>query len=121
MNASIDLLRKLVMNGNEGQKSTDSFWLITELSSIRAGLENLVKLSTTTHERVISVQTEQLRTDNRLAVVEKDVSILKEKNITKESSWLGVWKLMAIIPTIAALMAIMFYLVQLGILKITGS
>lgn len=102
------------------QNGPDFLWVAAELSAIRAGIDGLTKVTATMQERVVGIRDEVSRVASRLDDVEKDVSDLKTKNVTKESSWLGFWKLAAFIPIIAATMAIMSYLTQLGILQIAG-
>lgn len=102
------------------QNGPDILWMATELSAIRSGIDGLTKVTATMQERVLGIRDEMGRVDTRLTDVERDISALKTKNVTKESSWLGVWKIAAIVPVIAAFMAIINFVVQLGLIEIAG-
>lgn len=92
-------------------------WLANELSAIRNGVDSMNKIVSAMQERVSTVRDDIRRIDEKIASAEKDISELKTAKLTKDSSWLGFWKLAAILPFVAAFMAIMNYLVSFGILE----
>jgi hypothetical protein len=107
-------------NGGQNNSDFPFTWMATELAAIRNGIEGLTKVTSAMQERFVGFGEKIVHIDTRVSDLEKDVSSLKAKNIIKESSWLGFWKIAAIIPVVAAFMAVMKHIVDLGLVELLG-
>lgn len=98
------------MFGNRSQ-NPDFAWLASEISAIRSGVENLVKESATSKEKIQSIEarvaSNEAKFEARSLVVDSAIQQLHLTNAKKESAWAGPVKVGAflamIVPTVAFL------------------
>ena len=94
------------------QSNPDFAWLASEISAIRSGVENLIKDSATSKEKIQSVEQRVLQNEARFEArglaVDNAIQQLTIANAKKDSAWSGPLKLGAflafVIPTLAFLM-----------------
>lgn len=93
-------------------QSSDFTWLASEISAIRSGVENLIKDSATSKEKIQSVEqrvmANEARFEARTLVVEGAIQQINLANAKKDSAWAGPLRIGAflavIVPTLAFLM-----------------
>jgi hypothetical protein len=109
------------MNPMFGSRSQnpDFAWLASEISAIRSGVENLVKESATSKEKIQSVEARvtanEAKFEARALVVDSAIQQLNLINAKKDSAWTGPVRVGAFLAMVVPTLA---FLIQYGFLHI---